>query len=44
MLVFELVSKWEICWSLCSLVVFDPGYVLTQNNVMIFLAHFCSPL
>ena len=24
MLVIELVSKWEICWALWSLVVFDP--------------------
>ena len=23
-LVIELVSKWEICWALWSLVVFDP--------------------
>ena len=45
MLVFELVSKWEICWALCSLVVFDQDYVLTRNNViMVFLALFCSPL
>ena len=24
MLVIELVSKWEICWALWSLVLFDP--------------------
>ena len=24
MLMFELVSKWEICWVLWNLVVFDP--------------------
>lgn len=24
MLVIELVSKWEICWDLWSLVIFDP--------------------
>ena len=24
MLVIELVSKWEICWALCSLVLFNP--------------------
>ena len=24
MLVIELVSKWEICWVLWSLVLFDP--------------------
>ena len=31
----ELVSKWEICWALWSLVVFDPDYELTQNNIVI---------
>ena len=24
MLVIEIVSKWEICWALWSLVMFDP--------------------
>ena len=33
MLVIELVSKWEICWALWSLVVFDPNDDPTQNNV-----------
>ena len=31
MLVLELVSKWEICWALWSLVVFD--LVNDSNNV-----------
>ena len=35
MLVIELVSKWEICQALWSLVVFDPDYELTQNNIVI---------
>ena len=34
MLEIELVSKWEICWALWSLVVFDPNYELTQNNIV----------
>ena len=33
MLVIELVSKWEICWALWSLVVFDPDNDLTRNDV-----------
>ena len=33
MLVIELVSKWEICWALWSLVVFDPNDDQTRNNV-----------
>ena len=37
MLVIELVSKWEICWVLWSLVVFDPNDDLTRNNVAWFL-------
>ena len=36
MLVIELASKWEICWALWSLVVFDPDDDLTQNNVSFF--------
>ena len=35
MLVIELVSKWEICWVLWSLVVFNP--VEDPNNVAFFL-------
>ena len=35
MLVIELVSKWEICWALWSLIVFDLDYDLTRNNVVI---------
>ena len=34
MLVIELVSKWKICWDLWSLVVFDPDYDPTQNNIV----------
>ena len=34
MLVIELVSKWEICWVLWSLVVFDLDYDLIQNNIV----------
>ena len=30
MLVIELVFKWEICWALWSLVVFDPVNDPTQ--------------
>ena len=40
MLVIELVSKWEICWALWNLVVFDPVDDSTQpdlNNVVWFL-------
>ena len=37
MLVIELVSKWEICWVLWSLVVFDLDDDLTRNNVAWFL-------
>ena len=40
MLVIELVSKWEICWALWNLVVFDPVDDPTQpdlNNVVWFL-------
>ena len=33
MLVIELVSKWEICWVLWSLVVFDPDNDLNRNDV-----------
>ena len=36
-LVIELVSKWEICWVLWSLVVFDLDDDLTRNNVAWFL-------
>ena len=36
MLEIELVSKREICWALWSLVVFDPDYELTQNNIVTF--------
>ena len=35
MLEIELVSKWEICWALWSLIVFDPNYELTRNNIVI---------
>ena len=35
MLVIELVSKWKICQALWSLVVFDPDYDPTQNNIVI---------
>ena len=31
MLVIKLVSKWEICWALWSLIVFDPN-----NNFVFF--------
>ena len=37
MLVIELVSKWEICWALCCLVVFDPDDDPTRNDVAWFL-------
>ena len=40
MLVIELVSKWEICWVLWNLVMFDPIDDPTQlelNNVVWFL-------
>ena len=37
MLVIELVSKWEICWVLWSLVVFDSDDDLTRNDVAWFL-------
>ena len=37
MLVIELVSKWEICWALWSLVVFDSDDDPTRNNVAWFL-------
>ena len=37
MLVIELVSKWEICWALWSLVMFDPDDDPTRNNVTWFL-------
>ena len=33
----ELVSKWEICWALWTLVVFDPVDDPTRNNVAWFL-------
>ena len=33
-LVIELVSKWEICWALWSLVVFVPDDDLTRNDVV----------
>ena len=35
-LVIELVSKWEICWALWSLVVFDSNYDPTRNNIVTF--------
>ena len=35
MLVIKLVSKWEICWALWSLVLFD--LVDDPNNVTLFL-------
>ena len=34
MLVIEQVSKWEICWVLWSLVVFDLDYNPTRNNIV----------
>ena len=37
MQVIELVSKWEICWALWSLVVFYSDDDPTQNNVAWFL-------
>ena len=40
MLVIELVSKWEICWVLWNLVMFDPiddPAQLELNNVVWFL-------
>ena len=40
MLVIELASKWEICWALWNLVVFDPINDPTQpdlNNIVWFL-------
>ena len=33
MLVIELVSKWEICWALWSLVLFDPVWRPNPNNI-----------
>ena len=38
MLVIELVSKWEICWALWSLVLFDP--VRRSNPTRIILRGF----
>ena len=37
MLVIELVSKWEICWALWSLVLFDPVRRPDPNNIAWFL-------
>ena len=37
MLVIKLVSKWEICWALWSLVVFDPIDDLTRPEMGDFL-------
>ena len=37
MLVIELVSKWEICWALWSLVVFDLDDDSARNDVAWFL-------
>ena len=37
MLVIEVVSKWEICWALWSLVVFVPDDDSTRNDVAWFL-------
>ena len=34
MLVIALISKWEICWALQSLIVFDLDYNPTQNNIV----------
>ena len=36
MLVIELVSKWEICWALWSLGVFDQDDNPIRNNVAWF--------
>ena len=36
-LVIELVSKWEICWALWGLVVFDPNDNPTRDDVTWFL-------
>ena len=36
-LVIELVSKWEICWALWSLVLFDPVHRPDSNNIVWFL-------
>ena len=33
MLVIGLVSKWEICWALWSLVLFDPVWRPDPNNI-----------
>ena len=35
MLVIELVSKWEICWILWNLVVFDSNDDLTRPEIML---------
>ena len=37
MLVIKLVSKWEICWVLWSLVLFDPVRRPNLNNIAWFL-------
>ena len=37
MLVIELVSKWEICWALWSLVLFDLVRRPDPNNIVWFL-------
>ena len=37
MLLIELVSKWEICWALWSLVLFDSVWRLNLNNIAWFL-------
>ena len=37
MSVIELVSKWEICWALWSLVLFDPVWRPDPNNIAWFL-------
>ena len=36
MLVIELVSKWDICRALWSLVLFDPVWRLDPNNIAWF--------
>ena len=35
MLMIELVSKWEICWVLWSLIVFDSNDDPTRPEIML---------
>ena len=35
MLVIELVSKWEICWALWSLVLFNPVRRLDPTQIIL---------